>query len=221
MLKPKRKITRKEIKRDPFLETIDKVENSFEQNKKTFLNISLAIIAGIFIFNFFLKKQDQKNVDSNSALGLAMVAFENGDYENARFQFETIVSDFDGTSAYNIANFYLGKIYFENNELLESESFLNVFIKSGDQQILQFGAIKMLANIAMQNSQFDKAIKLLDNGLRKVSKTNSIELKLIKTHILKNQGKLETAKDLLNEIMSNEKLPPYLKQKSEELIGMM
>ena len=130
MLKPKRKITRKEIKRDPFLETIDKVENSFEQNKKTFLNISLAIIAGIFIFNFFLKKQDQKNVDSNSALGLAMVAFENGDYENARFQFETIVSDFDGTSAYNIANFYLGKIYFENNELLESESFLNVFIKS-------------------------------------------------------------------------------------------
>ena len=36
MLKPKKKITRKEIKRDPFLETIDKLENSFEKNKKTF-----------------------------------------------------------------------------------------------------------------------------------------------------------------------------------------
>ena len=57
MLKPKKKITRKEIKRDPFLETIDKFENSFENNKKTFLNIVLAILAGIFIVNFLLKKQ--------------------------------------------------------------------------------------------------------------------------------------------------------------------
>ena len=37
MLKPQRKITRKEIKRDPFLETIDKIEYNFEQNKKTYL----------------------------------------------------------------------------------------------------------------------------------------------------------------------------------------
>ena len=64
MLKPKRKITKKEIKRDPFLETIDKLENSFEQNKKTFLNIILVLIAGIFIINFLLKKQDQKNIHS-------------------------------------------------------------------------------------------------------------------------------------------------------------
>ncbi len=47
MLKPQRKITRKEIKRDPFLETIDKLEYSFEQNKKTYLNIVLGIIAVI------------------------------------------------------------------------------------------------------------------------------------------------------------------------------
>ena len=44
MLKPKRRITRKEIKRDPFLETIDKLENSFEKNKKTFLNIFLGLL---------------------------------------------------------------------------------------------------------------------------------------------------------------------------------
>jgi hypothetical protein len=75
MLKPKRKITRKEIKRDPFLETIDKLENSFEKNKKSVLNIVLVIIAGVFIVNFLLKKHDRKNIDSNSALGVATVAF--------------------------------------------------------------------------------------------------------------------------------------------------
>ncbi len=54
MLKPQRKITRKEIKRDAFLETIDKLEHTFEQNKKTYINIGLGLIAGIFIINRIL-----------------------------------------------------------------------------------------------------------------------------------------------------------------------
>ena len=66
MLKPKRKITRKEIKRDPFLETIDKFENSFENNKKTFLNIVLAILAGIFIVNFRLEADKILNIRVSS-----------------------------------------------------------------------------------------------------------------------------------------------------------
>ena len=221
MLKPKRKITRKEIKRDPFLETIDKIENSYEKNKKIFLNFIIALVAGVFIINFILKKQDQKNIDSNSALGIAMVAFENRDYENAKFQFESIISDFNGTTAFSAANFYLGKIYFESSDFVKSESFLNTFINSGKTEILYLGAIKMLTNIAMQNREYDKAIKLLDSGSKNVSKNDYIELKLIKTLVLKNQGNTDKAKSLLDEIISEKKLPRALKQKSEELIGMM
>ena len=180
MLKPKRKITRKEIKRDPFLETVDKLENSFENNKKSFLNILLIIIAGVFIINFLLKKQNQKNIDSNSALGVAIVAFENRDYENAKFQFETIISDFSGTKASSIANFYLGRIYFENNEFEESEVFLNTFMNSGDLELFNIGAIKMLTHIALQNNHYDKAIKVLDNSARNISKSDFIELKILK-----------------------------------------
>ena len=221
MLKPKRKITRKEIKRDPFLDTIDKIENSYEKNKKTFLNIMLAVIAGIFIINFLLKKQHQKNIDSNSALGVAMVAFENNDYENAKFQFESIISEFSGTSASSIANFYMGKIYFESNEFVKSESFLNNFISYADTEILYFGAVKMLTHIAMENNEYDKAIELLDNALKTLSKNDIIELKLIKTLVLNDQGKIDKAKSLLDEIMLEKKLPRHLKQKSEEIIGMM
>jgi len=221
MLKPKRKIMREEIKRDPFLETVDKLESSFEKNKKIFINIALGLIGLIFIINFLLKKYDQKKIDSNSALGVAMVAFENRDYENAKFQFETIISEFAGTTASSFANFYLGRIYFENNEFLKSELYLNTFMNSKESEILYTGAIKMLTQIALQDNQYRKAIKLLDNGLREVSKNNSIELKLIKTVVLKDQGKTDEAKSLLNEIILEEKLPPHLKQKSEELIGLM
>ena len=222
MLKPQRKITRKEIKRDPFLETIDKIEYNFEQNKKTYLNIALGLIAVIISVNVLLNKQGQKDIDSNSALGIALVAFDNQDYENAKFQFETIVSDFSGTNSSNIANYYLGKISFENNELIKAESYLNEYLNNSEPDILIPGTIKILSNIALKNNEFDKAIKLLDRGLRLDLDNNiSNEFKLLKVSIFIEQDKVEIAQNILNEILLEKKLPIHLKQRSEELIGMM
>ena len=222
MLKPQRKITRKEIKRDPFLETVDKIEYNFEQNKKTYLYIALGLIAVIIGVNVLLNKQVQKDIDSNSALGTALVAFDNEDYENAKFQFETILSDFSGTNSSNIANYYLGKISFENNELIIAESYLNEYLNNSEPDILIPGTIKILSNIALKNNEFDKAIKLLDRGLRLGLDNNiSNEFKLLKVSILIEQDKVEIAQNILNEILLEKKLPIHLKQRSEELIGMM
>ena len=222
MLKPQRKITRKEIKRDPFLETIDKIEYNFEQNKKTYLYIALGLIAVIISVNVLLNKQGQKDIDSNSALGIALVAFDNEDYENAKFQFETILSDFSGTTSSNIANYYLGKISFENNGLIKAESYLNEYLSHSDPDIFIPGTIKILSNIALKNNEFDEAIKLLDRGLRLGLDNNiSNEFKLLKVSILIEQDKVEIAQNILNEILLEKKLPIHLKQRSEELIGMM
>ena len=222
MLKPQRKITRKEIKRDPFLETVDRIEYNFEQNKKTYLKIALGIIAVIIFVNFLLNKQSQKDFDSNSALGIALVAFDNEDYENAKFQFETILLDFSGTNSSNIANYYLGKISFENNELIKAESYLNEYLNNSEPDILIPGTIKILSNIALKNNEFDKAFKLLDRGLRLGLDNNiSNEFKLLKVSILIEQDKVEIAQNILNEILLEKKLPIHLKQRSEELIGIM
>jgi len=222
MLKPKRKITRKEIKKDPFLESIDKLEYNFEQNKKTYLSIAIGLIASILVINILLNKQSQKNIDSNSDLGMALVAFDNEDYDNAKFQFETIVSEYSGTNSSNVANYYLGKISFENNDLVKSKTYLNVYLKDPEPDILIPGAIKMLSNIALKSSEYDKAIKLLDRGIRLDLNSDIInDFKLLKVSILKDQGKPEIAQNILDEILKEEKLPNHLKRLSEELIGMM
>ena len=222
MLKPKRKITRKEIKKDPFLESIDKLENNFEQNKKTYLNIAIGLIASVLVINILLNKQSQKNIDSNSDLGMALVAFDNEDYDNAKFQFETIVSEYSGTNSSNVANYYLGKISFENDDLVKSKTYLNVYLKDPEPDILIPGAIKMLSNIALKSSEYDKAIKLLDRGIRLDLNSDIInDFKLLKVSILKDQGKPEIAQNIIDEILKEEKLPNHLKRLSEELIGMM
>tara|TARA_B110000438_G_scaffold219410_1_gene212370 strand:- start:99 stop:767 length:669 start_codon:yes stop_codon:yes gene_type:complete len=222
MLKPKRKITRKEIKRDPFLETIDKIEYNFEQNKKIYLNIAIGLIGGIFLINILLNKQEQKDIDSNSALGVALVAFDNADYDNAKFQFENIVSDYSGTNSSNVANYYLGKIYFDEKDLNKSEEYLKKYLIDAEPNVLVPGAIKILSSIALNNSEYDNALKLLNKGIRLKLNANIInDFKLLKVSILKEQGKLEIALNILDNILSDESLPNHIKQRCEELMGMM
>ncbi len=220
MLKPNRKITRKEIKRDPFLETIDKLEFKFEQNKRTFFNVILFIIAGIIGVNFLITKQSQNRIDANSALGIALIAFDNGDYDNAKFQFESIISEFSGTTASNVANFYLGTIHFQNNDYLKSEEFLNAFIESKKPALIYVGAIKMLSHIAMQRNDYSKAIELIDNANKSMDNDHAVHLSLLKARILKDKGDLDLARDILTEITSQNNLPIKIRQESEELMGM-
>ena len=80
----------------------------------------------------------------------------------------------------------------------------------------------MLSNIALKSSEYDKAIKFLDRGIRLDLNSDIINnFKLIKVSILKDQGKPEIAQKILDEILKEEKLPNHLKRLSEELIGMM
>ena len=222
MLKPERKITRKEIKRDPFLETVDRLEYNFEQNKKTYINIALVIIVGVFIINFLLNKQTQKEFDSNSALGIALVAYDNADYENAKFQFETILSDFSGTSSANVANYYLGKISYDNSDFNMSKIYLNDYLDSYEKNILIPGAIKLLSDIAVKNNKPKDAIRMLDRGIRLIMNTNiKSEFKLSKVLILMTLGDNKSAKKILNNILLEKNLSSNIKNRSEELAGMM
>ena len=222
MLKPKRKITKKEIKRDPFLETIDKLENSFEQNKKTFLNVVLVLIAGIFIINFLLKKQDQKNIDSNSALGVAMVAFENKDYENAKFQFETISSNYEGTESEIFSNYYLGKIAFELGEFDKAKFLLNDFLDNAEKATFVCGAIKQLVDIHFNENDFQKSLDIIAKAKKfDLNNISKFELKLLKINTLIKMNDLQGAKIEVGKVLNSKNLPSNIEQKINEFEGLL
>ena len=54
MLKPKRKITKKEIKKDPLLETVYKGQKLFEE-KRNFISITAVILFSVFVTVFLVQ----------------------------------------------------------------------------------------------------------------------------------------------------------------------
>ena len=222
MLKPKKKITKKEIKRDPFLETVDKIEYSIEKNKNTYINMVIAIIVIFIGGNFFFKNQIDKENSAKSALGLALVAFDNGDFENAKFQLESILSDYDNSESANVANYYLGKIAFENKDFANSMVYLDRFFNSGKLDILIPGTVKMLSSIELKNNNKEKAISYIDKGINNSKSVNTkIDLNLYKALVLINEENKKLALNVLEILNNNYDLSPNQKRFYEELMGMI
>ena len=222
MLKPKRKITRKEIKKDPLLETIDSIEAKFEKNKKTYGNVIILVFLVLIGGYVFSNKQKQNKIESNSALGVAMVAYSNMDYENAKFQFESIKSNFSSTRSANISSYFLGKIAYENSDFINSSLHLNDFLKYSDDDILVCGAIKLLTEISLKNNNFEEALRNLDKAKNyKFSNSLILDLELMKALAFINMGDSKNGKAILEEIDNQRDLPSHIKQRLEELYGMI
>ena len=223
MLKPKRKITRKEIKKDPLLETIDSVEAKFEKNKKTYGNLAILVVLVLIGGYVFSNNQKQNKIDSNSALGMAMVAYSNMDYENAKFQFESIRSNFGNTISANLSSYFLGKIAFEKADFVNSLLHLNDFLKySDDDDILVCGAIKLITEISLKNNDSEEALKNLNKAKNhNFSNSLTLDLELMKVAIFTIMDDSKSGKVILEEINDQKILPPHLKQRVEELYGLI
>ena len=76
MLKPSRKILRKEIKKDPILDSFEKIENGFEENRKTIINVLIFFIAIIITGSIYVNNQNDIELESSTAFGTALVALQ-------------------------------------------------------------------------------------------------------------------------------------------------
>jgi len=222
MLKPKRKITRKEIKKDPLLETIDSIEAKFEINKRKYGNVAILVFLVLIGGYIFTYKQNQNEIDSNSALGVAMVAYSNMDYENAKFQFESIRSNFGNTNSANSSIYFLGKIAFEKGDFINSSIHLNEFLKNSDDEILLCGAIKLLTEISLKNNNPEQALKYLGETAKyKFSNSIMLDLELMKVATFLIMDDSKSGKVILEEINNQKDLPLHIKQRVEEFYGMI
>lgn len=120
MLKPKKKISKREIKEDKLVTTYFEAQSWIERNKKrmsTMLTILVVIVAAAWIY---LNDRATSNVSATTDLGKVMRFYDQGQYqvaiagspqENVR-GLEQIVNDYGSTSSGEIARLYLANCYF-------------------------------------------------------------------------------------------------------------
>jgi tetratricopeptide (TPR) repeat protein len=124
MLKPKRKLVRKELKQDALISTYAQAVDFYERNKKAIgIAITVVVVAAFGVIAYF-NNQETNNEKASAELGKVVAFFDSGNYRMAVDGapemnipgLQSIVDNFGGTTAGNHARFYLGSSLFHLGE---------------------------------------------------------------------------------------------------------
>jgi len=222
MLKPKRKITRQEIQKDPFLEFINDTQQWLKDNKKLLYQVVFGILAVVIVVYFLRNTRSTSNTEGEALLGKALLSQDMGDVENTKFQLQSLVDDYEGTKAGLEGNYYLGKIAFENGENEIAKEFLNEYVKKGDNSILVTTAYKILYEIAATEKDNIQAEEYLLKGTKYAEGTvYSQEMSLLLANQLIENGKNDKAEKIVDNVLEQEDIIFSIKKIAEELKGRL
>ena len=221
MLKPRRKIIKKELKKDPYIEFLAKAKNNVDENKTLYMRWALGavavIVAVVFVSNNLLKSKDAAAV----SLGKALVTLASGDIDNATLQFEFVAEEYDNNESGTLAKYYLARAYFNDEDYLAASSYLNE-IADASFKLAQFpvSIYKMLAFIALENMDHEAAIDYYALALSKseiVQQEQNITLDL--ANILLTIGDFGRSLDLVQTVLDEATPRTPLHNRAEELFG--
>ena len=85
MLKPRKKITRKEIKKDPVLERVANTYSFIQDKQKILVQIGIGIAIGFILFNIWNNHAQKKDEESSYIFTKALIAWQTGDVDYAQF----------------------------------------------------------------------------------------------------------------------------------------
>ena len=158
MLRAKKKIKKKELKKDPFFEEIDKSFRFYKQNQQTIIISLLVIVLVVLIGWYYFHLQNKKNEEAAGQFGIAQFYLSSQQYENAAKKFEEINESFPNTKYGNLTLYYLGYIDYNTNQFDKATKYFNDFLeKDCDDNVINGAAYIALAKIYEDKNNFSEA----------------------------------------------------------------
>ena len=221
MLKPRRKIIKKELKKDPYIDFLSRTKNNVDENKILYTRLMLGTVVIIVALLFFRNNlQNSKDAGAES-LGKALVTLASGDLDNATLQFEFIADEYDNNEAGTLAKYYLARAHFNDKDYLAAYSYLNQ-IADENFKLAQFpvSIYKMLGFIALEDGDQAAAMDYYEQALEKskiVQQEQSITLDL--ADVLLKMGDFGRSLELVQKVLDEADPRTPVNNRAEELIG--
>ena len=220
MLRPKKKITKREIKRDPFLETVDQAQAHIEKNKSKYLQMGIGIVALLIGFNVISNNSNIRKSEASSSLGDALLTLDLSDPTTAKFQLETVINEYKNTTSASLAEYYLGKMSYDDNDIVNAEKYLSSYLNNNPKGFLAPSASIILADIFVGKKDFERGFVLLNNCIKNTKSIKDLrQLKIRKAEYHLNNGQKSEAKLIIERLLLEEDLSTLNKQVSQEIMG--
>jgi len=221
MLKPRRKIIKKELKKDPYIDFLSRAKNNVDENKKLYMRLVLGTVVIIVALLFFRNNLRNSKDAGAESLGKALVTLASGDLDNATLQFEFIADEYDNNEAGTLAKYYLARAHFNDKDYLAAYSYLNQ-IANKNFKLAQFpvSIYRMLGFIALEDGNQAAAMDYYEQALEKskiVQQEQSITLDM--ADVLLKMGDFVRSLELVQKVLDEADPRTPVNNRAEELIG--
>ncbi len=221
MLKPKKKITKKEIKRDPLLETLYEIQQWVAERKKLLTQAGTGLIILILAILILSNQRAKTHAQTATQFGQAMVALQNDDRENAEYLLQLLVDEHGKTQDGIRAKYLLGKLYYDEGNTEKALPLVEAYLNSGENEIMLTNAAILAAHLHASKGQRDDAVRILKKVNRQVDQSTNryrltLELARLYSTSEKDKSKVEP---LLNPLIESNDTPAVVKRQAEEMIG--
>jgi tetratricopeptide (TPR) repeat protein len=176
MLKAQKKISKRELKHDPLLESMGKVTSFYEDNKK-FIQYALGALVVLVVGGYaYVQNQATRNNDASTKLATVYPLYDKDQYqlaidgvpERKVTGLKSIVDEYGGTTSGNLARFYLANCYFNLGKYDEAVSHFEDF--SASQQYLVISRLTGLAACYEAKGEYEKAAESFEKAVAKYPK---------------------------------------------------
>ena len=163
MLKAQKKISKRQLKEDALVTSMAKATNFYETHKKN-IGMALGAVVVLAIGTFaFIQNRNSKNEDAATKLGSVYSYYDNNQYqiaidgvpERKITGLKSIVDEYGGTNAGNLARFYLANTYFQLGRYDEALSNFEDF--SAKEQYLVVSRLTGIAGCYEAKGEYEKA----------------------------------------------------------------
>lgn len=221
MLQAKRKITKKELKKDPLLESLSQ-SKSFYNSKKSIINkVGLILVLAIIVSIIISKRIQSNHHSAEEAFGKALISMTSGDEDNGILQLELLIDSYSGTDAAQRSAFLLGKRYYEKGDLLTSTSYLDEYLEEPENQFHD-NALFLKASIEKESGNINQYEQLIQSAIKKAN--NQVEkdyYRISLAHHYMNTLNFTNAKDIAAEIHENYERRSNLFNQADEILGRL
>ena len=218
MAKRKRRLTRKELKRDKFVETTTKSLTFVRKHSTLIAATTIGIIVLISGTLYYRHSRAEKAEKARTLLSSAISWYMQNNFERARDILERITTQHRGTESAKKALYYLGNVYYVTGEYDKAKQAFEDFLKSSDDEILAPGALLGIADIYSQKQEYFQAAQKYLEVEKKFSQSYLVPKALLQAaHCYEAIGNFTQAESLYTKIINKYPQTPFAKDATEDL----
>ncbi len=161
MLKPKKKITKKDLKEDKFVQYTLQAKTYLDENSKQVFSAVAGILAVIVIIIVFVYVHNTKQDKARAQLGIAQVEYNNLNYDKAIQRLQKLISEGEGTNEADQGLFLLANILYQQEKYEEAKMYFEQFVDSySGSNILSASGLAGIAACFEQEKNYLQAAEM-------------------------------------------------------------